>query len=150
MEVFHPSVESEWQQVSLSLQDSSLQSEQCCSLDGLYLSFYFQVLQSLHQSFGDCTTSNNTNGITVTFTFHSFSVLSQDPGIYLPSVLLYGQLEWQNPLSGWFSFFFVDYLVIYLRLDDLLLSQNPTEYCASRFPGWIMGCAYIVCLYGQI
>ena len=44
------SQESEWQQVSSSLQDSSLYSgsfQQCCRLDGLHSSANFQVLQSL-------------------------------------------------------------------------------------------------------
>ena len=58
------SLELEWQQVSSSLQDSSQyfgQSQQCCILDSLHLSHYFQVLQSLYQSFGDCTKSTNHN-----------------------------------------------------------------------------------------
>ena len=50
--------ESEWQQVSSSLQDSSQysgRSQKYCSLDGLHYSSYFQVLQALYQSFGDYT-----------------------------------------------------------------------------------------------
>ena len=57
-------MEFEWQQVSSSLQDSSQyssQSKQCCSLDGLHLSSHFQVVQSLNQSFRDCTKSTNYN-----------------------------------------------------------------------------------------
>ena len=49
-------LESEWQQVSSSLQDSSQYSswsQQCWSLDGLHSFFYFQVLQSLYQFFDD-------------------------------------------------------------------------------------------------
>ena len=56
--------EFEWQQVSSTLHDSSVyssRSQQCCSLDSLYLSSYSQVLQSLYQSFGDCTKSTNYN-----------------------------------------------------------------------------------------
>ena len=41
------SLEFERQQVSLSLQDSSQYSQQCSSLDVLYSSSYFQVLQFL-------------------------------------------------------------------------------------------------------
>ena len=44
------SLEFEWQQVSLSLQDSSQYSgcpQQCCHLDSLYPSANFQVLQAL-------------------------------------------------------------------------------------------------------
>ena len=54
----------EWQQVSSSLQDSSQysgQSQQCCSSDSLQPSSYFQILQSLYQSFGDYTKSTNYN-----------------------------------------------------------------------------------------
>ena len=66
-------LESEWQQVSSSLQDSSRdsgRSQQCCSLDILHPSRYFQVLQSLYQSFGDCTKSINYNWYN--HHFHSF------------------------------------------------------------------------------
>ena len=59
----HQRLESEWQQVSSSLQNSSLysnQSQQCCSLDGLPpSSSYFQILQSLCQSFRDSTERAN-------------------------------------------------------------------------------------------
>ena len=57
-------LEFEWHQVFSSLLDSSQysgQSQQCCSLDSLHLSHYFQVLQSLYQSFGDCIKSTNYN-----------------------------------------------------------------------------------------
>ena len=58
------SVEFEWQQASSSFQDSSqysVRSQYCSSLDGLHSSSYFLVLQSLFQSFGDCTKSTNHN-----------------------------------------------------------------------------------------
>ena len=45
------SLKFQWQQVSSSL----------FSFDGLRLSRYFQVFQSLNQSFGDCTKSTNYN-----------------------------------------------------------------------------------------
>ena len=50
-----------------------------------------------------------TTGITITFIFHSFSILKQSLGIYLSfrflSVLLCGQPERQSALFGKFSFF---------------------------------------------
>ena len=55
---------SEWQQVSSSLHDSSqysVQSQQWCCLDGLHSSNYFQVLQSLFQLFGDIIKRTNYN-----------------------------------------------------------------------------------------
>ena len=50
------SLESEWQLVSLGLQDSSQYSgwfEQCCSLDVLDLPSNFQLFQPAYQAFGD-------------------------------------------------------------------------------------------------
>ena len=57
-------LEFEWQQVSSNLQDFSsytVWSQQCCSLDSLNSSSYLQVLQSLYQSFGNCTKRANYN-----------------------------------------------------------------------------------------
>ena len=51
-------------QVSSSLQDfslSSVGSQQCCSLNGLHSTSYFQVLQSLYPSFGDRAERTNYN-----------------------------------------------------------------------------------------
>ena len=56
------SLEFEWQQVSSSILDTSQYSgkcQQCCSLDCLHSSCYFQALQSVYQFFGDCTKSTN-------------------------------------------------------------------------------------------
>ena len=50
-------LESEWQQIISDLQYSCQYSS--CSLDGLHSSFYFQVIQSLYQSFGDRTECAN-------------------------------------------------------------------------------------------
>ena len=53
-----------WQQVFSRLLVSSQysgQSQQDSCLNGLHLSSYFQVLQSLYQSFDDCTTNTNYN-----------------------------------------------------------------------------------------
>ena len=57
-------LESERQQDFSSLQDSFWYSgriQQCCILDGLHSSSYFQVLQSLYQSFVACTERTNNN-----------------------------------------------------------------------------------------
>ena len=86
-----------------------------------------------------------TIGITVTFMFHSFfSVLWQGRGIYLsfcfPSVLP------QSPQCGRFSFscWISLGLVVWPRLDDPFISQNPIEVYVSHFPGRILGCAYTI------
>ena len=57
-------LEFEWQQVFSSLHDSSQysgRSEQYWSVDSLFMSTYLQILQSLYQSFGDCTKSTHYN-----------------------------------------------------------------------------------------
>ena len=41
-------------------------------------------------------------------------------------------------------------LVFWPRLGDLFLSQNPRGVFESHSPGQILGCAYIICSYGQI
>ena len=66
-------LEFEWQQVSLSLQDSSEYSGwsyQFCNLDDLHSSSYFQVLQSLFQSLVSVLSAPTTTDIIVTFIFH--------------------------------------------------------------------------------
>ena len=40
-------------------------------------------------------------------------------------------------------------LVVWPRLGDSFMSQNPREFWASQFPGRILGCVYIICSYGQ-
>ena len=70
--------------------------------------------------------------------------------------LLCGLPRWLSPLFGWFSFYFLFFillalgLVVWPRLDNLFVSQNPRELCLSHSPGQILGCAYTTCLYGQI
>ena len=68
-------LEFEWQQVSSSLQDSSQyssRSEQCCHLDGLQSTSYFQFFQSCYQCFGECTKCMITIGIPIIFMLYSF------------------------------------------------------------------------------
>ena len=58
------SLESEWQQVSSGLQDSSEHfspSQQCCSLNILDSSSDFSLFQSPFQSFRDCSKHTNYN-----------------------------------------------------------------------------------------
>ena len=37
-------------------------------------------------------------------------------------------------------------LVVWPKLNDLFVSQNLKEFCASHFLGWILSCAYTICL----
>ena len=68
------SLESEWEQVSPGLQDSSQyasQSQQCYGLNGLDSPSDFQFRLSLFQALEECSKCTII-GITVTFMFHSF------------------------------------------------------------------------------
>ena len=40
-------------------------------------------------------------------------------------------------------------LVVWLRLGDPFVSQNPRKVCVSHSLGKILGCAYTICSYGQ-
>ena len=77
-------------------------------MDGFYLSCYFQISQSLYKSFRIVPSTIITNGITVTFIFHSFLVLWQGLCTYLYfrflKDLLYGHLVRQSPLIGMLFF----------------------------------------------
>ena len=42
------------------------------------------------------------------------------------------------------------FLLIWLKLRDPFLCQNPKGVCVSHFLGQMLGCAYIICSYGQI
>ena len=53
-----------------------------------------------------------------------------------------------------FLFFFflllLQGLVVWPRIGDPFVSQNPKGVCASHSPGHILGCAYTICLHGQV
>ena len=48
-------------QVSRTLLGILADVKKCCSFDNLNSSRYFQIFQSLYQSFGDCTKGTNYN-----------------------------------------------------------------------------------------
>ena len=88
-------------QVSSSLQDSSQYSgwsQQCCSLDGLHLSSYFQVRSPCINPSVAVPRAPITFGIIVTF---MFQIPSQGPGTYpsfrFLSILLCGLPGQQSP-----------------------------------------------------
>ena len=125
LRVLHTSVswwfllDSEWQQVSSNLQDSSQYSgcsQQCWRVYGLDVSPYFNPPVLVLVQIALITIA-----ITVTFMFHSFfSVFLQDLGIFLsfrfPTVLPNCQPE--GPIVLLIS---LD-LVVWPRLDDLFAS----------------------------
>ena len=116
-----------------------------------------------------------TIGITITFRFHGFyNSPSKDLGTYLSfcflSILLWGQPGQQSRQFDkyffFFSFFFFFFLlfffffflltffflglVVWPRLVDQLIFQNPRKICASHFLVRILGCAYTICSYDKI
>ena len=59
-------------------------TQSCCSLDSLYSSSYFLILQSLYQSFSDGTNSTNYNWYHCYFHVpHFFQFPSKGPATYL-------------------------------------------------------------------
>ena len=108
------SLEFEWEQVSSNLQESSQyssRSQQCCCLDYRCSSSYFQVPQSLCQSFGECPKSTNYNRYNRHFPVPQFisipyQGLETYPSFRFLSILLCGQLGQRSSQSCKFSLFY--------------------------------------------
>ena len=89
-----------------------------------------------------------------------FSIPQQDLSTYLSfrflSIVLSGQPRQQSPQFGSFLLFFFFFfwlllcLVVWPRLGDSSVSQNPKGVCTSRFSGQILGCEYTTCSDDQI
>ena len=68
----------------------------------------------------------------------------------------YPVVSWNSKvdhLAGSFFYWLSLGLVIWPRLSDLFVSQNPTGNvysCVTHFQGQLLHCAYTICLYGQI
>ena len=104
------------------------------------ISKYFSPFSSL---LGIVSSSPTIIGIIVCFMFPSLLSFSCKDQIFIPLWGLPGQ---ENTLFGRNSFFFwlSQCLVVWLRLDDALVFQNPREFCASHFLRRFLGCAYII------
>ena len=97
-------------------------------------------------------------GITVTFTFHSFSsslAKSRYLFLFLLSFSFILRVYYSAIFLFFFFFFFFFFLlslglVVWLRLEDPFVSQNPREVYASHFSGQMLGCTYTICSCGQI
>ena len=123
-------------------------------MDDPNLSSYFQVFQSLYQFFGDCSEHTDynwyhrfivcfLNSLTKSkylFFFSLsfiFTVACRDSKVYYSA----GSLS----LSFFFFFFFFFFfwlslgLVVWPRLGDLFVSQNPRELNTSHSPGLVLG-----------
>ena len=147
------SLESEWQQVSSSLQDSSQysgRSQKWSSLDGLHSSANLQVLQSLCNPLVTVPNALITIGIIVTCMFHSF----------FNSL---ARLRYLSFFSHSFSFNLwsagtAKSTILLIIIRSGLLAEIRWSVCmtksirvyASHFLGQVLGCAYTICWYGQI
>ena len=87
-----------------------------------------------------------TISIIVTFMFHSPSTF------HFLSILLWsaGTAKSIIQQARLFLFFFSLGVVVWRRLGDPFISQNPWEVCESHSPGRILGCIYTTCSHGQI
>ena len=102
--------------------------------------------------------------IVVTFLIHSFFSSRGDSQYLSFFPLSFSFIQWsartaksiiRQVLFLLFLFFFFFFwlsvgLVVWLKLVDPFLSQNPKEFCESHFLGQILDCAYTICSYGQI
>ena len=97
-------------------------------------------------------------GIRVTFMLHSFfRSLARSRYLYILILLIIFQfypLVSRNSIVNYSaaSLFFCTSLrlLVWPRLSDPFVSQNPKEFCASHFLGRILGCFYTVCSYDLI
>ena len=111
---------------------------------------YFQVLQFLNQSFGDFTKSTNYHWYYRHFhvpQFFQFPRKAEEPISFFVFFQFYSVVSWESKIHNSASSLF---LVVWPRLDDLFVSQNPRGVFASHSPGHILGCTYTICSYGQI
>ena len=87
-----------------------------------------------------------TIGITVTFMFHSFFSSLARSRYLSPFSLSFSFIQYSTETPKFtirqILFFWLSQgLVVWPRLDDPFVYQNPKEFCASRF----LGCAYTIC-----
>ena len=96
---------------------------------------------------------------TVTFMFHSFfTSLARSRYLHFFisffSILLSGKPGQKSPQLCWRSFFFccwlLWYVVVWPWLGYPFVSQNPSRFCVTYFPEYILGCIYRLCSYDQV
>ena len=97
-----------------------------------------------------------TIGITYTYIFHSFFQFSSKFKVliflfaffqFYPVVSRNGKIDYSE--ASLFLCWLSPGLVVWKRLDDPFVSQNPREFCVAFF-GRILGYAYTICSFGQI
>ena len=95
-------------------------------------------------------------GITISFMFHSFYKFSSKVQVL---IFLFAFFQFysvvirdskvNNSASYFFSWLLLG-LVVWLRLSDPFVFQNPWGVCAFHFPGRSLGCEYTIYSYGQV
>ena len=134
------SLKFEWKQVSSNLQDPSQYSgwsQQCCCLDGLLTSSYFQVFQSMNQFFGDYTKNITYNRYNRHFHVPHFFFNSLARSRYLSFFSLFTQWSAETALSTiqqvLFSFFFFCWFCWSSGRDLVIvcISKSPRRLCVS-------------------
>ena len=112
------SFEFDWDQVFSSIQNSCFNSgrNKCCSLDGLYLSFYFQVSRFFYHAIADCSKRTTLDYI---FNIYSLILCSCLLIVSLLFILFPGNIS-LFPLISWF--------VLYLILQAFT-NQKATLSC---------------------
>ena len=128
--VFHWNLnDSKSSQVSRSLLSILTDLNNIVVLDGLHTSSYFQVRQSLYQSFGDCTKSTDYN--LYRHHFHDSQFFQFSGKIEVLSFLFvffqfYSLVSRDSKvLNSASSLLFVDYLLVWSRLGDPFVFQSP-------------------------
>ena len=142
MRIFHTSV-SWWSFIRVWVTASLLkspglfyvsgQSQQRCHLNGLYSSSYFQVLQSLYQSFGDCAGSTNYNWYHRHFHVPLFFQFSSDVlNFFFIFLLFYRVVSRKGKVcySAGSLFFFFFFLTI---ARSVRLAKIWWSVCISKF-----------------
>ena len=152
-ELFTPalSLESDWRQVSSSLQGFSRYSGRFWQ-NSLHTFSYFHVFLSVF----DCIKRINYKW------YHHHSNVPQFfqfPRKVQVFILLFAFLQFysivsreskvHNSASSLFLLI-ISYLVVWPILGDSFLSQNPRGVCPSHSSGQILRCAYTICSCGQI
>ena len=152
--------EFEWQQVSLSLQDSSQysgRSQQCYTV---------WIVSTRPPTSKSSNPFNNplvtvlkapiTIGIIITFMIHSFFNCPARSRYLSFFSLSFSFILWSAGTTKFtilqVLFFVVDYNKVWSSGQDLviLLYVSPIGVCAYHSLGQVLGCAYTICSYGQI
>ena len=149
------SQESEGQQVSSGLQDSSQNSSSsqlCCHLDSLYPPANFQVLQAFNNSLVIVPNAPTTISTVVTFMFHSF-FNSIARSRYLSFISLFFRfILWSTGTAKSTILQILFLLLLIIIRSDLLVGirwsvcmlKSHRSLCVS-FLGQVLGCAYTIC-----